>query len=181
VRASRPPLLRLLLGLTLALALCPGCGYSLARYGRGGERERRVSIQTLENDSSEPGVELLVTDALRREFLSRGGLRLVSDPKRADLVIRGRVEPIATRARSFSSVVLALEYELTLSLDLRFETRGGEPLDLGFDRASFEDTEVYLASADVEAGRKNRLEALRRVADLLASRVHDSVDRAALQ
>jgi hypothetical protein len=40
------------------------------------------------------------------------------------------------------------------------------------------DTERYLASADVEAERKNRGEAVRRVAAVLASRYFDRVSEA---
>jgi hypothetical protein len=36
-----------------------------------------------------------------------------------------------------------------------------------------QDTERYLASADVEATRKNRGEAMRKMAEVLAARVHD--------
>ena len=36
-----------------------------------------------------------------------------------------------------------------------------------------QDTERYLASADIEATRKNRDEAMRRMANVLAARAHD--------
>ena len=43
------------------------------------------------------------------------------------------------------------------------------------DEESMHDTERYLASADIEATRKNRGEAMRRMAAVLAARVHDMV------
>ncbi len=161
---------------TIALVFVAyGCGYTVVRYDEQGRGPSRISIKTLTNDTAEPGVEMLVTEALRREFLARGGVRLVSNPKQADLVIRGRVPKIDTKVRSFSDVVLALEYELTLRISLRLEAPDGRKLAV--EKLSLQDTEVYLSSADLEVGRKNRKEALRRVAQLLASRAHDALER----
>lgn len=166
-----PLLLGALLGLVLGIAPVTGCGYHLLRRADG--RDLAVSVVTLENDSTEPGLELTVTRALRQEFLRRAAPRLVSHPSAADLVIRGRVLPLHTRANSFDSVSLALEYRVELTLELQVSAADGTPFAL--DRASLHDSELYLASADPEATRKNRAEALRRVADVLAGRVHDAI------
>jgi hypothetical protein len=164
-------------GLAAALILISsavvGCGYQLVDYARPEGGARRVALPTLRNDSVEPGVELLVADALRREFLRRGAFRLTEDPAAADLVLSGSVLPIRTSSTSFSSVVLALEYQVSLSLDLHARRADGSEVPL--DPRSLRETERYLASADVAALRRNREEALRRLASLLAVRVHDEV------
>ena len=69
----------------------------------------------LRNDSPEPWLDRVVTDALRRELSLRGTLRLTSDPERADYVLRGRVMPLGLRSNSFSSFVVALEYRVRFS------------------------------------------------------------------
>ncbi len=46
---------------------------------------------------------------------------------------------------------------------------------------ALQEAEYYLASADVEAMRKNRDEAIRRVAGVLAQRVHDTLFEAVRQ
>ena len=164
----------LALGAALALALvAPGCSYRFVRYDGGLGEVRSVSIRTLRNDSYEPGVERVVSDALRREFLRRGAVELIDDPSAADLVLSGSVERVSIAGRSFSSVILALEYQLTLDLDVRATRRDGT--QLAIDRKSMRETERYLASADIEATRKNREEAVRRVASVLAGRVHDAL------
>ncbi|HEY8154055.1 MAG TPA: LPS assembly lipoprotein LptE [Myxococcota bacterium] len=164
-------------GLPAALVLfgfvAAGCGYQLVDYARPEGGARRVALPTLRNDSYEPGVELLVADALRREFLRRGAFRLTEDPAAADLVVSGRVLPIQTSSSSFSSVVLALEYQVSLTLDLHARRADGSEIPL--DSRSLRETERYLASADVAALRRNREEALRRLASLIAVRVHDEV------
>lgn len=153
--------------------LVAGCGYAFVRYDGGLGEVRSVAVKTPRNDSYEPGVEFVVADALRREFLRRHGVRLVEDPAGADLVISGRVLPIRSSSRSFSSVILALEYELTLALELHATKADGS--ELAIDPRATSETERYLASADVEALQKNRQEALRQAAALLAGRVYDAL------
>ena len=152
-----------------------GCsGYTLVRYERPDGVKQRIALPTLHNESSEPGLELLVSDALRREVLRRGAFDVVSRAADADWVLIGSVRPLEVRAQTLSSVVLALEYSVRLSLDLRLRPSKGKVVRLPVSALS--ESEIYLASADIEAVRKNRLEALLRVSQLLAGRVHDVLD-----
>ncbi len=148
-----------------------GCGYKLVDYSEPPEGLRSVSIRTFDNDTYDPGVELIVADAMRREFLRRGALSLEPDPESADLVIAGSVDRLRTNSRSFTSVALVLEWELTMRLKVRPRLRDGTVLPV--DHVAMEETERYLASADVEVTRRNRQEALRKLSALLAARVHD--------
>ncbi len=163
--------------LLLLLALCTGCGYKLVRYEQAGADAPRLYVRTLENDTPEPRVELVFSEALRREVLRRGGLRLVSEASAGDFLVSGRVVGIDTSGRSFSSTVLALEYTIRLALDLHIQRRDGSSVPL--DPHSLSNSEVYLTSPDVEAGRKNRGESLRRVCDVLAVRVVDALHQVA--
>jgi len=150
-----------------------GCGYKLVRYeGALGDIDS-VAIETLANESYEPGIEYIVADALRREFLRRGAVRLTDDRGSADLVLSGRVLRVETAGLSLSSVVLVIEYQLSLSLAIRATRLDG--MEVPVDSRALRESERYLASGDVEATRKNRDEALRRVAAVLAERVHDSL------
>ena len=163
----------------LALPLViSACGYRFVGYQVAGEPQKNISIITLRNDSEEPGIELLASEALRHEVLSRGGLSLHADPRDADFVLRGRVLPVRTRSRSFTGVVLAREYEVTVKLELQVDPQRGQPGALS--STVFSASEIYLASADSAVLRKNRLEALRYLCGLLASRVHDAIDRSVL-
>jgi hypothetical protein len=96
---------------------------------------------------------------------------LVDDAIDADLVVSGVVEPIVTRARSFSSIALALEWEATLQLAVYAERSDGIRTRLDEDATLA--TERYLASADIEVTRQNRDEAIRTMASNLAAHVHD--------
>ena len=164
---------RLAAALLLLAGAISACGYQLVDYARPESGSRKIALPTLRNDSYEPGVELLVADALRREFLRRGAFQLTDDPATADLVLSGSVLPIQTSSTSFSSVVLALEYQVSLALELHAKRSDGAEIPL--DPRSLRETERYLASADAGALHRNREEALRRMASVIAARVHDEV------
>jgi hypothetical protein len=160
--------------IALAVATLSACsGYRVVRTSEGLGPVRRVAVLTLGNYSIEPGLELMVTDALRREFGRRGGVELVSDPADADLVISGTVRELQVNARSFSSIAFALEYQILMQIALEARRSDGTPV--GIDPTAMRDFELYLTSADVEAERRNRDEALRRLSSLMASRVGDSI------
>ena len=168
------------LSVVVALALLAGgCGYrSLVGPGLDAEglaREPvRLTVMALRNDSPEPWLDRIVNDALRREMTTRAGLRVVDDPGGAELVLRGRIRPVNIRSQSFSSFVAALEFSLTLQLDLEIVRGEGDVVRL--DPTMLAATDVYLASADVEVTRTNRLELLRRLSDVLATRVADALE-----
>jgi hypothetical protein len=157
----------------VACAVALGCGYTPVRYADALGDAKTVAIVGLRNDTFEPGLEALVSDALAREFLRRGALRLVEEPGRADVVISGAVATLGVSRKSFSSIALAIEYELRLGLAIRVARRDGTVVPL--DGAAQTETERYVASADLEVERTHREEALRRLATLLAGRVHDAL------
>jgi hypothetical protein len=70
--------------------------------------------------------------------------------------------------------VAALEYAVTMQLDLEVVRETGTVVSL--DPATLSETELYLASEDIEVTRTNRLEALRHLSDVLASRAADSIE-----
>ena len=160
-----------LIALSLIQLAGTSCGYKFIDYSEPIAGLGSVAVQTFKNESYEPGVEFVVADALRREFLRRGAVVLVDDAIDADLVVSGVVEPIVTKTRSFSSIALALEWEITLQLAVYAEWSDGTRTRLDEDATLA--TERYLASADIEATRMNRDEAIRTMALGLASHVHD--------
>jgi hypothetical protein len=158
---------------SLAAAAVAGCGYKLVSYKGALGDVRRVSINGMKNDSMAQGYGAVMTDALLKEFQRRGALQVVEDPALADLTIGGRVLPLQVGARSFSSSVLALEYQVTVRVSLEIRRRDGTlvPIDPG----ALTESEIYVASANAEAALTNREEALRRIASVIAGRVHDAL------
>ncbi len=157
----------------LAGTLCLGCGYKVVRYKGAIPDAERIAIGSLANLTFEPGVDRILNDALLREFQRRGALRVVDDREAADLVLEGAIAAVDIRSRSFSSIAFALEYEVRMVLEVIVTRRDGTVMEI--DENSLAETDLYLASADVEVARTNRSEAIRRLSSLLAGRVHDAL------
>jgi hypothetical protein len=176
--SPRSPRALLALLLLAGFVLAGGCGYrnllEESPVGGADGAPVRVAVRALRSESAEPWLDRIVGDALRRELDLRGRLRLVDDPGEADLVLSGRIRPLSVGSNSFSSFVVALEYRVTLSLELEVLRRGGDVVRLAPQGLS--ETDIYLASPDVEIARTNRLEALRHLSDVIAVRVADSVE-----
>lgn len=137
-------------------------------------RPARLAVMAIRNDSPEPWLDRILLDALRRELGLRAGLDLVNDPEQAEWLLRGRIRPLSTQSNSFSSFVAALEYSVRMELDLELVRAGG--LVVRLDSQTLSESELYLASADIEITRTNRLEALRHLSDVLAARVADTIE-----
>lgn len=180
------PIHRILMALVLlsGVLTSQGCGYTNLLAGASSSPEGpesaivRVAVRPLRSDSAEPWLDRIVGDALRRELDLRGRLRLVDDPRQADLVLSGRIRPLAITNSTFSTYVVAIEYRVTLSLDLEVLRRSGDVVRLAPQGLS--ESDIYLASQDIEVLRTNRLEALRHLSDVIAVRVADSLEWIAL-
>lgn len=76
----------------LALAMLHGCGYVLVGTGAFlPEYIQTVSIPTFENLTSRFEVEVRITDAVTREFVSRGDFTVVAESQDADAELVGTI------------------------------------------------------------------------------------------
>jgi len=79
-------------GALVLLALLPACGYSLVGTGAFlPEYIQTVAIPTFANNTSRFEVEVRITDAVTREFVSRGNFSVVADQQGADAVLEGTI------------------------------------------------------------------------------------------
>ena len=62
----------------------------------------RLIVQTLENKSFEPNLEIRYTNYLRHEFSSGSGAQIVTDTEEADLVLSGQILSVSVPTLSFS-------------------------------------------------------------------------------
>jgi hypothetical protein len=82
---------RALCALALLVAL-PSCGYSLVGTGAFlPEYIQTVAIPTFANNTSRFEVEVRITDAVTREFASRGNFSVVAEQQGADAVLEGTI------------------------------------------------------------------------------------------
>lgn len=81
-----------------------GCGYTLV--GRGAfipEYIRTVAIPTFENSTDRFEVEVRISDAVVREFVSRGNYEVVANPENADALLRGEILSFNARPVGFGA------------------------------------------------------------------------------
>jgi len=107
---------------TLLLSLAPvSCGYTLV--GRGAflpEYIRTVAIPTFANETPRFEVEIRLTDAVSREFVSRGNFRLVADPTEADAVLEGTIIRFSTRPVGLGAGEQARNYQVLITTSIVF-------------------------------------------------------------
>ena len=147
-----------------------GCGYHI--MGRGGEFPGGITslaIGPLENTTKEVNLSAIFVSALRREFINRRDVEIVTE-KKADASLQGTITSITTHSIAYDREARAREYRVTIIMDLRLVRRGnGEIIWRGDGIRGFEE---YLASTDViiEEGRKNA--AIRKIAYDLADKIY---------
>lgn len=157
--------------LALSALLAWGCGYRL--LDAPAELPPDIEIGMLENRSSSPGVERMLTDALHEEFARRGQLTPHYDDAAAGLVLQGVVREVSVRHTAYSTVGLALEDQVELVVDVSVRRRAdGRVL---WRRDNWRELERFTSSSDFQVWHTNRQQALRRLTAELASQVHDEL------
>lgn len=167
---------RLALHLALGILLvATGCGYKpLTGRDRFGPELRRIEIRTFQNQTTEPGLEQLIGDAVAEEFARRGWLRPQLEGDTApDLVLDGALSDVIVRPNSYSSVALALEDQIEIVFEASVRVaRSGE---IVWRHPDFRIAELFVSSADPQTYRSNKEQALRRVSAEIAERIHDEL------
>jgi len=106
---------------TLALGTMASCGYSLV--GRGSfvpEYIRVVAIPTFTNNTARFELGVRVTDAVTREFVSRGNFRLVGDGSGADAVLRGEIRAFNVNPVGIDRAQNADNWQVTIQARVTF-------------------------------------------------------------
>jgi outer membrane lipopolysaccharide assembly protein LptE/RlpB len=112
------PGLGVLLGV---LAVLAGCGYQLSgQAGTIPTNLRRISVPMFTNGTAVPGLEQLVTAAVRTQLQRDGRVRLDTDASSAAL-LRGEVRRYELRVLATDPSIFALEYRIELEVHIALE------------------------------------------------------------
>ena len=104
-----------------------GCGYHV--MGKGGafpEGITSVAIIPLENKTKEPNLTAIFTSSLRREFIFRQDVKVVTEQK-AEATLEGSITSIEPASIAYSSEGRATEYNISVTLDVRLIRRSTRP------------------------------------------------------
>ncbi|MCX7823333.1 MAG: LPS assembly lipoprotein LptE [Syntrophobacterales bacterium] len=100
-----------------------GCGYQVVGIEKPASYNiSSVAIPIFDNRTTEPQIEFIFTEALRREFLKRGGLKLTSIQE-ADVVFRGKIIRIFATDVAHNRFNQTVESRFFVTVDIRCEDR----------------------------------------------------------
>ncbi len=147
-----------------------GCGYHI--MGKGGEFPEGITslaIIPLENKTKEPNLTSIFTSALRREFIFRREVEIVAEEK-AEAALQGSIDSINIVSIAYDEHGRAIEYDITIALDLRLVRRGNNAVLWKGDKIAA--TWHYKASFDVMVNEGNKNTAIQKIAADLAEKIY---------
>lgn len=108
-------------------ALLAGCAYGL-RAGRLREGLERVAVPYFENESTEPELEILLTEQVIAGLIADRTLQVVDEPE-ADAVVVGTIRSYRTDEAHFGADRQAEEYEVQIVVEVTLTDRTkGDPI-----------------------------------------------------
>lgn len=102
-----------------------GCGYHLtnsASLQTGSDQ--KIWVPFFRNESVSPSAQTVLRRGFYEELYSLRGLHPANSEEDADLVMKARIISYASTAASFSALDQALEYKLSLNVELELLKKG---------------------------------------------------------
>jgi len=122
-----------------------GCGYGLiGRTSNLPSDINSIFVQTLENQTTRQQINLFLTDAIVREFVTRRRYVIAPNAASADAVLSGTLTAYIVRPVEFGVDGRATRYEFTIRTNMAFKRQGGE--DILWARDSY----VYRGDFELE-------------------------------
>ncbi len=166
--------LRLLLLIAVA-CLIGGCGYQFGRQGTGLRPDiQRVAIPLFQNESYEPQLETVFANALRRQFMLRGRLEVVSTDY-ADIVFRGAVKSISTETVAHRGTTGdTVETRIGVTVLVQCEDPRSGTVIWRTPPTGLSESSLFLYSSDPILTFDSRRLAIEKIAEEMAMRIYNS-------
>lgn len=119
------------LALALLNLVLVGCGYSLVGTGSYLPADiKAIYVAPLENQTLQPQVDQILTRAITEEFVTRRRYDVVNSAEAADAELLGAVTGYAVSPVAFDSEGRATQYEISITLALRFQRTKTTPPEI---------------------------------------------------
>ena len=116
------------LAVGMIAAVLTGCGYTLVGTGSYlPEDIKAIYVAPLENRTLQPQVDQILTQAIAEEFVTRQRYEVVNSVDEADAQLLGAVTGYAVSPVAFDNEGRATQYEISITLALRFQRTKGDP------------------------------------------------------
>ena len=154
----------------LCATLIGGCGYQLV----GKETHlppgiTSIAIPTFINQTLEPGIEVLFTQAFLREFILDRRVKVV-DRNEADSILEGVIKACSFYAVSFDRSGFAIEYQANMVVDVTLKKPNGEIL---WSEKNLSETNWYRASSNVLTHEASKDASFQEIGRLMAGRIRN--------
>ncbi len=97
------------------IALAPACGGYYSTKGRTAGDIKKIAVPNLSNETSEPDVEIAITENLRAGLIKDNTLKVVAE-READAVLEATVVEYRNLPYTFSTELQADQYRLTVAI-----------------------------------------------------------------
>jgi hypothetical protein len=141
------------------------CGYRFAGSEGPPQGVERLYIQLLDNKTTESGIDILTTNELKNEFISKYRGVLV-DRETAEAVLSGAVVGIRTETVSGRGALTSLERRVYMTIDLTLKSSGSERI--WFAKGITSSDTYAVVSGDKEATERNKRNVLQDLAGRIA-------------
>src|SRR6266576_1114783 len=102
-----------------SVLLLSACGYALVGHGNSLDPKiKSVQVPAFVNRTTRVGLEQLVTQSVADEMVSRGRLKLVSNPNDADAILRGSIDSFGIFPIAFNPQGRATQYQISITANI---------------------------------------------------------------
>jgi hypothetical protein len=150
-----------------------GCGYGF----RGSTNNlppdiKSVYLPVFINATSEPGAEVVFTNALIYEFTRSRVLKVVPESS-AQAIVQGKIKRIAVDPVVYASQTQALDRRVTI--DLEVSCRRSDNQKVLWQNQYLSRFEVYTTTTDPSQTERNKQEAINKIAQYQAEQIHNGI------
>ncbi len=151
-----------------ALLWISGCGYYIVGTTETGETplQTKLHFSTLSNTTPEPLLEERLSQLISQELLTDHRIRLVNLQGKADSLLRGEITSFGETALSFDPSRNALEYRITITINLTLESVN--PQTLYWKSQGIQTSAEYLSTNDTSVTRSAKDRAIREIGKNIA-------------
>ncbi|MBL0717433.1 MAG: hypothetical protein JJV89_05230 [Desulfosarcina sp.] len=144
------------------------CGYRFTGGGDLPEGIKTVYVKTLENRTSETGIENIITDDIIYEF-TRSRQADITEKERADAVLSGYVSSLTIGTVSRQDSHTSRERRITIAVDLTLTGNDGRRI---WTRKGISSDEAYDVSSNKSSTEQNKREAVKILSKRLAEKAY---------
>ena len=106
-------------GCLLSVLALTGCGYALV--GKGNSLPptiHTIDVPAFVNKTTRVELEQRVTQSVAEEFVSRGRLKLVTNPAEADAILHGSIDTFGIFPVAFNTQGRATQYQISITANI---------------------------------------------------------------